>query len=53
MTPYVVGLVRLDEGPVLLTQFIDDAGALHEGAPCEVVFTRVGAWTLPFFRRST
>lgn len=53
VTPYVVGLVRLEEGPVLLTQFSDDADALHEGAPCEVVFTRVGAWTLPFFRRTT
>lgn len=48
--PYVVALVRLAEGPVLLTQLLDDGQRLHSGAGCRMAPTRVGDWTLPFFR---
>jgi uncharacterized OB-fold protein len=51
-TPYVVGLVRLVEGPVLLTQLLLGREASRAGASCRVAFARVGAWTLPFFRLS-
>ena len=49
-TPYIIALVRLAEGPVLLTQLFDSGQSLHSGASCYMVPTRVGDWTLPFFR---
>lgn len=49
-TPYVVALVRLEEGPVMLTQLLVEERPLHAGAECCVAFTKVGKWTLPFFR---
>lgn len=49
VAPYVVALVRLVEGPVMLTQLLVDERPLHVGASCRVAFTRVGDWTLPFF----
>lgn len=48
--PYVVALVRLVEGPVLLTQLLAEKRPLRAGAECRVAFTEVGGWTLPFFR---
>lgn len=49
--PYVVALVRLEEGPVLLTQLlVEEERPLRAGAECRVAFTKVGNWTLPFFR---
>lgn len=50
VTPYVVALVRLEEGPVLLTQLLVEGRSPRVGDPCQVVLTRVGDWTLPFFR---
>lgn len=50
--PYVIALVRLAEGPVLLTQLLIDGRPLRAGAACRVAFTPVGDWTLPFFRLS-
>ncbi|NDZ12764.1 hypothetical protein C7T35_10410 [Variovorax sp. WS11] len=48
--PYVVALVRLVEGPVMLTQLLAEERPLYVGATCRVAFTKVGDWTLPFFR---
>lgn len=48
-TPYVVALVRLAEGPVLLTQLVTGGREPRAGDRCHVAFTRVGDWTLPFF----
>jgi uncharacterized protein len=57
VAPYSVGLVRLEEGAVLLTQLVTDdlpAGrAVRVGDPCVVELTRVGDWVLPFFRVGT
>lgn len=50
--PYVIALVRLAEGPVLLTQMLEHERPIHAGAACRVAFTQVGDWTLPFFRLS-
>jgi uncharacterized protein len=50
VAPYHVGLVRLDEGAVLLTQLLVDRRKPQVGDRCEVEFVRVGDWTLPFFR---
>jgi uncharacterized OB-fold protein len=49
-TPYVIGLVRLDEGPTLLTLVLEEEGRLHADAPMEVVFTDIGGRILPCFR---
>lgn len=49
-TPYVLALVRLAEGPVLLTHLLVDGRVPCIGAACRVAFTKVGDWTLPFFR---
>jgi uncharacterized OB-fold protein len=54
VAPYFVGLVRLDEGAVLLTHLLTDD--LPEGSrprvadACLVEPVRVGDWVLPFFR---
>lgn len=48
--PYVVALVRLVEGPVLLTQLLVGQDVPRAGVACRVAFTKVGEWTLPFFR---
>lgn len=50
--PYVIALVRLTEGPVLLTQLLATERPVHAGDACRVVFTKVGDWELPFFRLS-
>lgn len=49
-TPYVVGLVRLEEGPVLLTHILAGDGLLRAGATCHAEFVKVGTWVLPFFK---
>jgi uncharacterized OB-fold protein len=49
-TPFVVALVRLAEGPVLLTQLLGVGNGLRRGAACHMVQMRVADWTLPFFR---
>jgi uncharacterized OB-fold protein len=49
-TPFYIALVRLTEGPVILTQLIEAGRPVYAGATCHVAFTQVGEWTLPFFR---
>ena len=54
VAPYHVGLVRLDEGAVLLTHLLTDDlprdTGPRVGDPCLVEPVRVGEWVLPFFR---
>ncbi|HET8616833.1 MAG TPA: OB-fold domain-containing protein [Actinomycetales bacterium] len=51
IAPYYVGLVRVDEGAVLLSHLVvDDGAAPTVGDRCQVEPTTVGEWTLPFFR---
>jgi uncharacterized OB-fold protein len=53
VAPYHVGLVRLDEGAVVLTHLLPRTGGEDRprvGDRCTVRFVRVGDWTLPFFR---
>jgi uncharacterized OB-fold protein len=40
--PYAVALVRLDEGPIVISDVaVDDPAAVHVGMPVEVVFEQV------------
>lgn len=50
--PYVVALVRLEEGPTMMSNIVEcDPAAVHTGMPVEVVFeSRGDAITLPQFR---
>jgi len=50
--PYVVALVRLDEGPTLMTNIVAcDPEAVRTGMPVEVVFeTRTAHIAVPQFR---
>jgi uncharacterized protein len=54
VAPYSVGLVRLDEGAVLLTHLLTDelTGGRRPrvGDACLLEAVRVGEWVLPFFR---
>jgi uncharacterized OB-fold protein len=48
--PYAVGYVTLDEGPSLLTNFVDcDLAALKIGQRVKVVFKPTDGAPLPFF----
>jgi uncharacterized OB-fold protein len=48
--PYAVGYVTLDEGPSLLTNFVDcDLTALKIGQRVKVVFKPTDGAPLPFF----
>jgi uncharacterized protein len=48
--PYRVCLVRLAEGPLLVSNLVGNSGAVRVGAPMQVVFDRVtGEVTLPRF----
>jgi uncharacterized OB-fold protein len=57
VAPYYVGLVRLEEGPTLLTHLrtdgLPDDRRPRVGDPCSLALTRVGDWVLPFFRVGT
>jgi uncharacterized OB-fold protein len=49
--PYVLAIVRLEEGPQLLTRIVDaDSQALECDVPVSVIFTRLGDHKLPCFR---
>ena len=50
--PYNVGYVKLDEGPLLITNIVDcDNGDIYIGMPVEVVFDDISEEiTLPKFR---
>jgi hypothetical protein len=49
--PYVLAIVRLEEGPQLLTRIVDaDSRALECDVPVNVIFTRLGDHKLPCFR---
>ncbi|MDC0738916.1 zinc ribbon domain-containing protein [Cognatishimia sp. SS12] len=50
IAPYVVGLVRLREGPTLLSHILTDGQAPRVGAPVDFAPTRIGENTLPCFR---
>lgn len=45
--PYVIGIVRLAEGPTMLSHILTPEPRLE--MPLQVCFTRVGAETLPCF----
>lgn len=50
--PYAIGYVKLDEGPVVMTNFLtDDFDSLHIGMRVQVVFQDDGAGNLvPLFK---
>lgn len=50
--PYVVALVRLAEGPTMMSQIVDcNPGELEVGAPVRVTFAPIGdCQSLPVFR---
>lgn len=47
--PYAVGLVRLDEGPTMLSAVLGPVGALALDAPLRVRFETAGGAVLPLF----
>jgi hypothetical protein len=51
-TPYVIALIRLEEGPVMMSQVTGcDPGDVRSGMPVEVVFrARTERITMPEFR---
>lgn len=50
-TPYIVGLVELEEGPTMLSHLlIDDRQNLAIGLPLQVHFEKCGEHWLPFFK---
>ncbi|THE09575.1 hypothetical protein E1I69_21880 [Bacillus timonensis] len=51
-TPYMVGLVELEEGPTMLSHLIidDDPQNLAIGLPLQVYFQKCGEHWLPFFK---
>ncbi|MGO3146750.1 MAG: Zn-ribbon domain-containing OB-fold protein [Leucobacter sp.] len=53
VAPYYVGLVRLDEGAVMLTHLLTDGAVPRVGDSCEFEPVQVGDWVLPFFRLKT
>ncbi|WP_066191516.1 MULTISPECIES: Zn-ribbon domain-containing OB-fold protein [Gracilibacillus] len=50
-TPYVVGIVELEEGPSLLAHLIIDEVELRYQMPVEINYQEVDAFVLPFFRK--
>lgn len=49
--PYVVAIVRLDEGPTMMANIVDcDPATVAIGLPVEVTFERRGDVSLPQFR---
>ncbi|MYA19837.1 MAG: Zn-ribbon domain-containing OB-fold protein [Chloroflexi bacterium] len=51
-TPYVIAMIKLDEGPVMMSNVVDcDPGDVHIGLPVEVVFRDLAEGvSLPCFR---
>lgn len=50
IAPYYVGLVKLPEGPTMLSHILTDGMDMHVGADVELVPTQTGENLLPFFR---
>nr|WP_304214336.1 OB-fold domain-containing protein [Fredinandcohnia onubensis] len=51
-TPYVVGLVELEEGPTMLSHLlIDNRQELEMGLPLQVHYQKCGEHWLPFFKK--
>lgn len=51
--PYVIAIVKLDEGPQLMANIVDfDASPITVGQSVSVTFEKRGAITLPQFRRT-
>ena len=50
--PYVIAMIRLDEGPVMMSNVVDcSPDDVHIGLPVEVVFRDLAEGvTLPYFR---
>lgn len=53
VAPYAVGLVQLDEGPILLTHLLTSADRCQVGAGMTARFVSFGDWVLPCFAPST
>ncbi|ODS40085.1 MAG: transcriptional regulator [Candidatus Altiarchaeales archaeon WOR_SM1_79] len=39
--PYVIGIIKLDEGPLITTQIVDNPGDVEIGKKVEMVFRRI------------
>ncbi|MEM9755683.1 MAG: zinc ribbon domain-containing protein, partial [Pseudomonadota bacterium] len=50
-TPYLVGLVTLEEGPTLMSHIIAPDNAVAIGDRLSFAATRIGTHTLPCFRK--
>lgn len=50
-TPYVVGVVKLAEGPSLLTHLLIDEENLTQHLDVEMVIQNIGPHPLPFFKK--
>ncbi|OAJ55992.1 hypothetical protein A6V36_30355 [Paraburkholderia ginsengiterrae] len=54
VTPYTVALIRLDEGPTMLSTVIDTPRELLTvGQPVKAAYVKVGEFVLPMFRALT
>ena len=52
VAPYAVGLVELDEGPVLMTHVLATPAPCRVGSLMDVQFVKLGDWVLPCFAPS-
>ena len=52
VAPYTIGLVKLEEGPTMLSHILGPLDQLAVGMPLAVAMTRVGEEVLPFFAPS-
>jgi uncharacterized OB-fold protein len=43
LTPYVIGIVELEEGPRMTAQIVCDPGVVYIGMPVKKVFRRLGS----------
>jgi hypothetical protein len=50
-TPYLVGLVQLDEGPTMLSHIASDGGSVQIGDRLTFAPTNIGGRVLPCFRK--
>jgi uncharacterized protein len=50
-TPYVVGVVSLEEGPSLLTHLLIEEAALTYNMDVEMDISEIGPHPLPFFKK--
>lgn len=52
LAPYTIGLVRITEGPVLLSTILVEPHQLHAEMDLKVRFVDVGLFSLPMFEAS-